>query len=175
MSGGNQSQNEPENMPDIAYLSLGSNIGNRELNLRDAIQRLHSIGSVQSVSSIYETEPVEFIDQPMFCNCAVAFQTVAKPEQLMVQLLDIETAMGRQRIQKKGPRTIDIDVLLFGNQIVNTPTLTIPHPAMHQRRFVLQPLLEIAAEVRHPLLKKTTQELLDELAPGQAVRRVGTI
>jgi len=162
-------------MPDIAYLSLGSNLGNREQNLTEAIQRLESIGAVRSVSSLYETEPVEFNDQPEFLNCAVGIETTALPEELMRQLLEIEQAMGRKRVQKKGPRLIDLDILLFGDRIVNTPELTIPHPAMHQRRFVLEPLAEITPAARHPVLKKTTKEMLRELPPGQAVRRIGSI
>jgi 2-amino-4-hydroxy-6-hydroxymethyldihydropteridine diphosphokinase len=162
-------------MPDIAYLSLGSNLGNREQNLREAIRRLKSVGTVRSVSSIYETEPVEFAEQPMFLNCAAALETSASPDQLMVQLLEIEKAMGRRRIQKKGPRIIDLDILLVGDQVVSTPEVTIPHPAMHQRRFVLEPLAEIAPETKHPTLKKTARDLLEELPPGQAVCRMGAI
>jgi 2-amino-4-hydroxy-6-hydroxymethyldihydropteridine diphosphokinase len=135
------------------------------------MRRLESAGSVRSVSSIYETEPVEFTDQPQFLNCAVTLETSSTPGQLMQQLLEIERAMGRQRLQKKGPRTIDLDVLLFGDDVVNTPGLTIPHPAMQQRRFVLEPLAEIAPDARHPVLKKTVRELLEELPSGQSVRR----
>lgn len=159
-------------MPDIAYLSLGSNLGHRVQNLRDAVRQLESAGTVRSLSSIYETEPVELTDQPMFLNCAVALETFVSPEKLMRQLLEIEKAMGRQRIQKKGPRIIDLDILLFGDQVVNTPTLTIPHPAMHQRRFVLEPLAEIAPDAKHPLLKRDARELLQELPPGQSVNRI---
>jgi 2-amino-4-hydroxy-6-hydroxymethyldihydropteridine diphosphokinase len=158
-------------MPHLVYLSLGSNIGNREAHLREAIRRLQSAGKLRSVSSIYETEPVEFTDQPQFLNCAVALETSPTPEQLMLQLLTIEKAMGRQRIQKKGPRTIDLDILLYGDEVVDTPGLTIPHPAMQHRRFVLEPLAEIAPEVRHPVLKKTVRRLLDELPPGQEVQK----
>jgi 2-amino-4-hydroxy-6-hydroxymethyldihydropteridine diphosphokinase len=158
-------------MPHLVYLSLGSNIGNREAHLREAIRRLQSAGKLRSVSSIYETEPVEFTDQPQFLNCALALETSSTPEQLMLQLLTIEKAMGRQRIQKKGPRTIDLDILLYGDEVVDTPGLTIPHPAMQHRRFVLEPLAEIAPEVRHPVLKKTVRRLLDELPPGQEVQK----
>lgn len=158
-------------MPTLVYLSLGSNVGDREHHLRDAIARLETKGRTVSVSSFYETEPVEFTDQVWFLNCAVALETTETPEQLMAALLHIEQEMGRQRIQRKGPRTIDIDILLFGDTILDSPALTIPHPAMHQRRFVLQPLAEIAPEVRHPVLKKTIRKLLDALPSGQTVRR----
>jgi 2-amino-4-hydroxy-6-hydroxymethyldihydropteridine diphosphokinase len=158
-------------MPILVYLSLGSNVGDREHHLRDAIARLETKGRIVSVSSFYETEPVEFTDQAWFLNCAVTLETTETPEQLMAALLHIEQEMGRQRIQRKGPRTIDIDILLFGDTILDSPALTIPHPAMHQRRFVLQPLAEIAPEVRHPVLKKTARELLDGLQAGQTVRK----
>jgi len=162
-------------MPGIAYLSLGSNVGDRENHLRKAIARLETQGRVVSVSSFYETEPVEFTDQAWFLNCTVALETTTKtPERLMAELLQIEQQMGRQRIQKKGPRTIDIDILLFGDTILDSPALTIPHTAMHLRRFVLEPLAEIAPEVRHPVLKKTIRELLDALPAGQEVRKLQT-
>ncbi len=160
-------------MSDIVYLSLGSNIGDRGGNLREAIRRLGSIGRVTSISSLYETEPVEVTDQAWFLNCAVALETAISPTHLMSALLRIEREMGRQRNEKKGPRSIDIDILLFGDTVVNTPDVTIPHPAMHQRRFVLEPLAEIAPDVRHPALHKTVRELLDQLPAGQVVRKIG--
>jgi 2-amino-4-hydroxy-6-hydroxymethyldihydropteridine diphosphokinase len=158
-------------MPNLVYLSLGSNIGDREAHLRDAIARLAAEGRVVAVSSFYETEPVEVTDQSWFLNCAVALETTDTPEQLMAALLRIEREMGRQRVQRKGPRTIDLDILLFGDAIIDSPKLTIPHPAMHQRRFVLAPLAEIAPEVCHPILKKKIRELLDALPAGQEVRK----
>jgi len=158
-------------MPHLVYLSLGSNIGDRETHLREAIQRLQSLGRVQSISSEYETEPVEFTDQAWFLNCAVALETSSTPTQLMQQLLEIERAMGRQRLQKKGPRIIDLDILLFGDEVMNTVALTIPHPAMQYRRFVLEPLAEIASDAIHPVLKKTIQELLEDLPPGQKAHK----
>ena len=158
-------------MPALVYLSLGSNVGDREIQLRDALRRLAAIGRVVGVSSFYETEPVEFTDQAWFLNCVVALETTETPEQLMMALLQIEQQMGRRRIQKKGPRAIDIDILLFDEAILDSPALTIPHPAMHQRRFVLEPLAEIAPEVRHPVLEKTIRELLEALPAGQIVRR----
>lgn len=159
-------------MPSLAYLSLGSNIGDRAAHLSDAIARLESAGRVKSVSSFYETEPVEFTDQAWFVNCAVALETSLTPARLMENLLDVERQMGRERIQRKGPRMIDIDILLVGDQIVNTPALTVPHPAMAARRFVLEPLAEIAPAVVHPVRKKTVRELLEGLPVGQTVRRL---
>lgn len=160
-------------MHKIVYLSLGSNVGDRAANLKDAIERLRGLGEVIAVSSFYETEPVEFTAQPWFLNCAVKLDTEKMPKQLLAGILDLEQQMGRRRRreQKKGPRTIDIDILLFGNSIIETKGLTIPHPAMHERRFVLEPLAEIADEVRHPVLKRTIRELRDALPAGQAVRK----
>ncbi|MGH9522451.1 MAG: 2-amino-4-hydroxy-6-hydroxymethyldihydropteridine diphosphokinase [Terriglobales bacterium] len=154
------------------YLSLGSNLGDRAENLSAAIEALRELGDVSAVSSIYETEPVEFTRQGWFLNCVVALQTDTLPRQLMAALLRIEQRMGRRRTVAKGPRTIDIDVLLFGTAVIDTQELTVPHPAMHERRFVLEPLAEIAPQVRHQVLKKTVREMRDALPPGQAVRKV---
>jgi 2-amino-4-hydroxy-6-hydroxymethyldihydropteridine diphosphokinase len=155
----------------LVYLSLGSNLGDRAANLKSAIDRLRDFGAVFTVSSFYETEPVEVVDQPWFLNCVVGLDTEKTPKQLLAGILNLEHEMGRQRKQKKGPRTIDIDILLFGDSIVQMPGLTVPHPAMHERRFVLEPLAEIAREVRHPVLKKSVLELRQALPAGQAVRR----
>jgi 2-amino-4-hydroxy-6-hydroxymethyldihydropteridine diphosphokinase len=156
----------------IVYLSLGSNLGDTAANLNAAIAGLRTLGDVVAVSSFYETEPVELTAQPWFLNCAIKLNTEKMPKQLMSGILDLEQDMGRRRQQKKGPRIIDIDILLFGSSIIETKGLTIPHPAMHQRRFVLEPLTEISPEVRHPVFKRTVRELRDALPPGQAVRRI---
>jgi 2-amino-4-hydroxy-6-hydroxymethyldihydropteridine diphosphokinase len=159
-------------MPTLAYLSLGSNVGDREAQLREAQARLGAAGKIVAISSLYETEPVDFTEQPWFLNCVVAFETKQTPEELMTSTLGIEQDMGRRRLQKKGPRTIDIDILLFGEAIADSPEVTIPHPAMHQRRFVLEPLAEIAPSAIHPVFQKTILQLRDTLPAGQAVRRI---
>jgi 2-amino-4-hydroxy-6-hydroxymethyldihydropteridine diphosphokinase len=160
-------------MHKIVYLSLGSNVGNRAAILRAAISDLETLGKVEAVSSFYETEPVETRPQPWFLNCAVKLDTERMPKQLLAELLRIERRHGRNRSkeQDKGPRTLDLDILLFGNSVMHTPGLTVPHPAMQDRRFVLQPLTEIASEINHPILKRTIKELLGALPPGQAVKK----
>ena len=141
-----------------AYLSLGSNVGDRTANLQHAISRLETIAAVAAVSSIYETEPVEVTAQPWFLNCAVALDTERTADDLLKGILRIEQEMGRRREVKKGARNIDIDILLFADAVINTPELDVPHPAMHQRRFVLEPLAEIAPDARHPVLQRTVRE-----------------
>jgi 2-amino-4-hydroxy-6-hydroxymethyldihydropteridine diphosphokinase len=159
-------------MDEVVYLSLGSNVGDRDRNLREAIRALAEVGRVKAVSSFYETEPVEVVDQAWFLNCAVAMESLVSPERMMAELLRLERKMGRERIHRKGPRTIDIDILMFGERRVDSPELTIPHPAMHGRRFVLAPLAEIAPEARHPVMNRTVRELLAELPERQVVRKV---
>ena len=157
----------------IVYLSLGSNLGDRAANLEAAIAHLGELGRVVARSSLYETEPVDVTGQGWFLNSAVAVETELMPKQFLSRALAIEQKMGRRRAPAKGPRTIDIDLLLFGGSVVDTPGLVIPHPAMHQRRFVLEPLAEIAPDVRHPVSKKTVQEMLSALpAQSGAVRKL---
>lgn len=159
-------------MHKIVYLSLGSNLGDRSLNLHQAIARLGEIGKVTAVSSFYETEPVELTSQPWFLNCAAKLDTEKMPRQLMAAILAIEQEMGRQRKQPKGPRVIDIDILLFGSTVIDIPSITVPHPKLHERRFVLEPLAEIAPELRHPVFKRSVRQLRDALPAGQTVKKV---
>jgi 2-amino-4-hydroxy-6-hydroxymethyldihydropteridine diphosphokinase len=156
------------------YLSLGSNIGDREANLRAAIERLTAAAvEVRRQSRIYETEPVGFADQRWFLNMAVEAATGLFPLQLLTRIGKIEQALGRVRTIPNGPRTIDIDILLYGSTVMSTARLEIPHPRMHQRRFVLAPMVDLAPDLRHPQTHQTMRQLLDA-APPEVIRVVGS-
>src|SRR6266446_3093368 len=155
-----------------AYLSLGSNIGNREQNLRLAIGELPHAGvAITRVSSFYETEPVDLREQPWFLNCVVEAETHFDPFMLLRALREIETKMGSKKVVAKGPRLIDMDILLYGSETIDTPELQVPHPRMHLRRFVLVPLAEIAPSLRHPSWAKTISELAAVTTDRSEVRR----
>lgn len=163
-------------MPGRIYLSLGSNLGEREQHLQTAIGRLAGIGiTVLRVSSLYETEPVGLRDQPWFLNCVVEGQTGIDPEALMRRLLELERQLGRRRegVPVMGPRTIDLDMILYGNVQMQTEGLTLPHPRYRQRRFVLAGLAELVPDLRDPATGETMADLLANVGDSSAVVRVG--
>jgi len=149
------------------YLSLGSNLGDRQANMQAAIDRFPAAGiQLLRVSPVYETEPVDYLDQPSFLNLVVEVETELAPSDLLSQTAAIEKELGRVRNIPKGPRTIDIDILFYDEAVIETPTLTIPHPRVAERRFVLVPLNDLEPNLRHPVTKQTVQELLS-IAPPQ--------
>ncbi len=157
-------------MKGLAAVALGSNLesafGDRGANLREAVGRIGGLGAVQSVSTFYDTEPVGYLEQPRFLNGALLLETDLEPLDLIRGLLAVEHGMGRERIIAKGPRVIDLDLLLYGSVVMSTPELTLPHPEMHERRFVLEPLAEVAPEMVHPVLRRTVAEMLTSVKHG---------
>src|SRR5277367_5844079 len=159
-------------MPTV-YLSLGSNVGDRDSNLSAAIAALPPAGiQVKRVSSIYETEPVDYLDQPWFLNCVVETETNLEPHALLQALRAIESQLGNKKEFAKGPRKLDLDILLYNSQTIDTSDLQVPHPRMLQRRFVLTPLAEVAPNLKHPSWPVTTATLLDQLIDPSQVHRV---
>jgi 2-amino-4-hydroxy-6-hydroxymethyldihydropteridine diphosphokinase len=156
------------------YLGLGSNLGDRDANLRAALERLGQCVRINRVSSVYETEPLLVEDQPRFHNLACSGQTSLDPLSLLAALKGIERDLGRVPGPRYGPRLIDIDILLFDDLILATPELTIPHPAMLERAFALIPLAEIAPSQRHPVARETIEELASRLDASGA-RRLGAL
>ena len=146
-----------------AYIGLGANLGDRMTTLRMAIQRLQTLGRIERVSSLYETEPVGYLEQPPFLNAVVALDTALAPAELVGALLGIERDLGRQRTFPNAPRTLDLDLLMVGNEVLDTPDLTLPHPRLHERAFVLIPLAEIAPQLMLLGSGMTMPELLQTL------------
>jgi len=155
----------------VIYLSLGSNLGDRAANLERAIEALPAIGvRVLRQSSIYETEPVDFLAQPWFLNCVVEAETSLMPRQLLIELQAIERKLGSRKLVPRGPRIIDLDVLLYGSAVIHAAGLEIPHPRLTERRFVLVPLAEVAPALRHPMLGSTAEEMLAATHDQSVVR-----
>ncbi len=145
------------------YVALGSNLGDRRAYLARAAERLGSYVNELQASSVYETEPWGYEDQPAFLNQVLAGETELEPLQLLTRLKQIETELGREERFRYGPREIDLDLLLYGRQVLRTPQLELPHPRLHERAFVLVPLADLAPDLVHPVLEKTIVELLEEV------------
>ena len=153
------------------YLGLGSNLGDRLEALRSAVERLHRKDFViRRISSVYETAAMDFTAQPDFLNCVLEAESDLPPMRLLSRVQNIEREMGRRRQIPKGPRNIDIDILLHGRSVVNTQQLQIPHPAMEERRFVLEPLAELAPHLRHPAHGRTVREMLAAASDQRVVK-----
>jgi 2-amino-4-hydroxy-6-hydroxymethyldihydropteridine diphosphokinase len=153
------------------FLSLGSNLGDREANLREALKRLEAPRlHITRLSSFYETEPIGLTGQPWFLNIVAEAETSLFPIMLLNHTQHVERAMGRRKTVLNGPRKIDIDILLYSHLVIDTKKLCIPHPRMHERRFVLEPMIELAPDLPHPVLRKTMLDLFTAVK-GQAARR----
>ncbi len=158
-------------MPTIAYIGIGSNVGDRKANCLKAIELLAEAGRIVSVSSLYCTEPVGYKEQEDFINAVVSLETHLSARELLDACHAIEDRLGRTRTLRWGPRTIDLDILLYGDLMMSQPDVVIPHPLMAARKFVLAPLAEIAPEVVHPVLRKTAAQLLHELKDAETVMK----
>jgi 2-amino-4-hydroxy-6-hydroxymethyldihydropteridine diphosphokinase len=144
----------------IVYLALGSNLGDRQENLKQAIASLSPQMDVKAKSNVYETPPWGYENQPQFLNQVVKVQTYLQPEPLLKHIKRLEVALGRKATFQNGPREIDIDILTYDDLVLNTPVLTLPHPHMHERGFVLLPMMDIAPDLVHPLIRKSVREML---------------
>jgi 2-amino-4-hydroxy-6-hydroxymethyldihydropteridine diphosphokinase len=154
------------------YISAGSNLGDRKSNLKFALSSLGRGGAVSKISSYYETEPEGFLDQPWFINLAIELKTNLAPLELLSFFREIEASCGRVRTFPNAPRTLDLDILLYGDAVINENDLIIPHPRLSERRFVLEPLAQIAPNVIHPVLKKSMQSLLEACLDSSAINKL---
>jgi 2-amino-4-hydroxy-6-hydroxymethyldihydropteridine diphosphokinase len=149
----------------ICYLGLGSNLGNRAAQIDAAVIKLKDLNNMEilNISSKLETKPVGYAEQPDFVNCVLEVETDLKPDILLKEILRIEKEMGRKRTFKYGPRNIDIDILFYGEEVISSPNLVIPHKELHNRKFVLDSLMELSPDLVHPLLGKTIREIQEDL------------
>jgi 2-amino-4-hydroxy-6-hydroxymethyldihydropteridine diphosphokinase len=146
----------------VVYLGLGSNLGKKEDQIQTAITLIRKNCKVERVSPLYLTEPVGFSDQEWFLNCVVEIDTDIVPQELLTLLKSIERKLGRKKTVQNGPRCIDIDILFYNDQVIQTKNLVIPHPMLHERLFVLQPMMDLNPGFMHPVLHKTIQELFEK-------------
>jgi len=159
----------------IAYIGLGSNMGDRFANLFDALGLLINSSALKKISSVYKTDPQGYREQPDFLNCVVEAETDMDPHGLLRDVKGIEKLMGREINFRNGPRLIDLDILLYGAEVIETDDLIVPHPRLQERAFMLVPMCEIAPDVVHPVLHKTMTELLRGVRDGQVVEKWGKI
>lgn len=154
-------------MANKVYIAIGTNIGNRQQNLAIAKKEIEEFAQISKQSPIYETEPLGHKDQESFYNQVIEIKTILSAKELIIKLQEIEHKMGRIREIKNGPRVIDLDILLYNREVINQPHLTIPHPRLHKRSFVLDPLSEIAADLIHPSLNQSIDSLKHELGKNR--------
>ena len=159
----------------VAYIGLGSNLGDRVVYLSNAVNAIEQLGDSIALSSVFESDPFEVGNesQPTYLNMVMSFRTTLSPQHLLRHLLKIETANGRVRRYRNQSRTLDLDILLFGNEIIETPELAVPHPRMHERAFVMLPLAEINPNLNHPVRSRSMSQIADAL-PDQKVHKIGT-
>jgi GTP cyclohydrolase-4 len=153
------------------YLGLGSNLGDRQGNLSMSVKLLSDQINVERISSIYETEPVGYLEQPKFLNAVLRSTTHLTPEMLLALVKDVEKALGRVSSFVNAPRPIDIDILFYGTRVISSPQLTIPHPRLEERAFVLVPLAEIAPSLRHPVSRRTAKEMVKKVVGLEGVKK----
>jgi len=158
-----------------AYVGIGSNLGDREFLIRKAVESLRQLPqtNVSGVSSLYDTEPVGETEQPPFLNAVAWIETELAPRELLWQMLLIEKRMGRVRSKRWGPRSIDLDLLFYDDELIEEPDLSVPHPEAHRRAFVLLPLLELDPNFRHPVTGETVRRMIQKLPPNPPVRKLG--
>jgi len=155
------------------FFALGSNVGDKKANVEEAIRWLRKSFEVRKVSPFYLTEPVGYTDQPWFVNCVVEAETELGPKKVLQMCQGIEKIMGRSKTIKDGPRTIDLDLLLYGDELIEEEGLTVPHQRMHERRFVLKPLTDIAPNLKHPVTGLAVKSMLSKIKGGPKVQRLG--